>query len=96
MDIVPGLIYRYSNHSNFFDINVTGYYLKKYWAGVSLRPKNAFAVMMGAEYGMFRLGYAYDRSVGAIASLAANTHEIMLFVRFQKPKQGRKTTRFLD
>jgi len=95
-DIAPGIMYRYGNYSNFFDFNVTGYYLKKYWAGFSFRPKKAIAAILGAEYGMFRIGYAYDRSVGTVASLAINTHEIMLSVRLQKPQQGRKTTRFFD
>jgi len=95
-DIAPGIMYRYGNYSNFFDVNVTGYFMKKYWAGLSFRPKNSFAVMLGAEYGMFRMGYAYDRSVGAVSSLAGNTHEIVIAVRLHKPQQGRKTTRFLD
>ena len=95
-DIVPGIMYRNSNHSNFFDFNVMGYYMKKYWAGLSYRPNNSFAIMIGGEYNMFRIGYSYDRSAGATSSLAANTHEIMLSVRIQKPQKGRKTTRFFD
>jgi type IX secretion system PorP/SprF family membrane protein len=95
-DIAPCIMYRNGNHSHFFDINVTGFYLKKYWAGISLRPQNSFAIMLGGEYNIYRIGYAYDRCVGAVSSLAANTHEIMLSVRLQKPQQGKKTTRFLD
>ena len=95
-DIAPGIMYRNSNHSNFFDFNVMGYYMKKYWAGLSYRPNNSFAIMIGGEYNIFRIGYSYDRSAGATSSLAANTHEIMLSVRIQKPQKGRKTTRFLD
>jgi len=95
-DIAPGVMYRNGNRKDFFDFNITGYFQKKYWAGVSFRPDNAFAAMLGFEYGMFRAGYAYDRSIGAISSLAANTHEIMLSVRIQKPQKVRKTTRFLD
>jgi hypothetical protein len=52
--------------------------------------------MLGMEYERYRIGYAYDRSTGALASLAKNTHEIMLSVRFMKPQKGRPTTRFLD
>jgi len=96
IDIAPGIMYRNANHSHFFDVNVTGYYQKKYWVGLSLRPKKSFAAMMGFEYNIFRIGYAYDRSIGAVASLPANTHEFMLSVCLQKPQQGRKTTRFLD
>ena len=96
IDIAPGIMYRNGNHSNFLDFNVTGYYQKKYWLGLSFRPDNSFAAMLGGEYSMFRFGYAYDRSVGTTSPLAANTHEIMLSVRIQKPQQGRKTTRFLD
>jgi type IX secretion system PorP/SprF family membrane protein len=95
-DIAPGIMYRNSNYLSFFDLNVTGWYQKKYWACLSFRPNNAFAVMLGVEFGMFRVGYAYDRSVGVTSSLAANTHEIMLSVRIQKPQKGRKTTRFLE
>ena len=96
IELAPGLMFRNGNHSNLFDFNITGYYQKKYWAGLSLRPKNAFSVMVGGEYGMFRGGYAYDHSIGVASSLAANSHEIMLAVRLQKPQKGRKTTRFLD
>ena len=95
-DIAPGVMYRNSNYSHFFDFNLTGYFQKKYWAGFSFRPNNAFAVMIGGEYRMFRIGYAYDRSIGAMSSLATNTHEIMLSARIQKPQKGRKTSRFLD
>jgi type IX secretion system PorP/SprF family membrane protein len=95
-EVAPSIMYHNSNRSNFFDLNVTGWYRKKYWAGLSFRPNNAFAVMLGAEINMFRVGYAYDRSVGATSSLAANTHEIMLSVRIQKPKKGRPTNRWLD
>jgi len=95
-DIAPGIMYRNSNRNNYFDFNVTGYFLKKYWAGFSFRPNNAFAMMLGAEHGMFRIGYSYDHSVGATSSLAANSHEFMLSARFQKPQKGRKTTRFLE
>jgi len=95
-DIAPGLMYRNSNRSNFVDFNLMGYYQKKYWAGFSFRPKNAIAMMLGAEFGIFRVGYSYDHSVGATSSLAKNSHEIMLSARIQKPQQGRKTTRFLD
>ena len=96
IDIAPYIMYRNGNRSNFFEFNLTGYYLKKYWAGFSFRPNNAVAMMLGAEYGMFRFGYAYDRSIGATSSLASNSHEFMLSVRIQKPQKGRKTTRFID
>jgi len=95
-DIAPGIMYRYANSSHFFEYNVTGFYMKKYWAGFSFRPDNALSMMLGAEFGMFRVGYAYDRSIGNTSSLAKNSHEIMLFVRIQKPQKDRKTTRFFD
>jgi len=95
-DILPGIIYRYGNKNHFLDFNVTCFYQKKYWAGLSFRPNNAFSMMLGIEYNMFRIGYAYDHSIGTISSFDANSHEIMLFVRIQKPQKERKTTRFLD
>ena len=96
LDIAPGIMYRYANNSSFFDINIMAYYEKNYWVGLSFRPDNSFAAMLGIEYNMFRVGYAYDRTIGAASPLAGNTHEIMLSARFQKPQKGRKTTRFLN
>ncbi len=96
-DLAPGIMYRNANYGNFFDYNLTAFLMKKYWAGVSFRPNNAFAAMLGMEIGMFRIGYAYDRSIGKVASLAANTHEIMLAVRIHKPQPYyKRTPRFLD
>ena len=95
-DIAPCVMYRYGNYSHFLDINVMGYYKKNYWAGLSFRPNNSFAVLLGVEFNMFRIGYSYDRSIGVLSSLAANTHEVMLSARILKPQQGRRTTRFLD
>ncbi len=95
-EMAPGVMYRNANRNNFFDFNLTAFMMKKYWAGLSFRPDNAFAVMLGLELGMFRVGYAYDRSIGQTASLAANTHEIMLSVRIRKPQPNRYTPRFLN
>ena len=96
IDIAPGLMFRNGNHANLLEFNLTGYLQKKYWAGVSFRPNNSFAVLLGGEWNMLRLGYSYDRSIGVTSSLAANTHEVMLAARIIKPQKGRKTTRFLD
>jgi hypothetical protein len=95
-DVVPSIMYRNGNYTNYFDINVLAYYLKKHWAGLSFRPNNSFAAMLGFEYGIYRIGYAYDRSIGTTSSLSLNSHEFLLSIRIQKPQQGRKTTRFLD
>jgi len=95
-EIAPAVMYRYGNYSHFFDLNVMGFYQKKYWLGLSFRPANSFAVQVGAEFYRFRIGYCYDRSIGKLSKLAANTHEIMLSARIQKPQQSRRTTRFLD
>jgi len=96
LDVMPGVMYRYGNSSSYFDFNVTGYVMRNFWAGFSFRPNNSVSTMLGAEYGAFRLGYAYDRSIGATSSLAKNSHEIMLFARIFKQQQERQTTRFLD
>ena len=95
-DIAPGVMYRNANNFHFFDFNLTGYFYKIFWAGVSFRPNNAFAAMLGGEYRFFRIGYAYDHSVGPVSSLATNSHEVMLSLRIQKRQKGRKSTRFLD
>ena len=96
LDIAPGVMFRYSNNINFFDFNVTGYFMRNFWVGFSFRPNNAVSTMLGVEFGMFRVGYAYDRSIGDLSSLARNSHEIMLFARIFQQRQERQTTRFLD
>lgn len=96
LDLAPGVIYRYANRTDFFDLNLTAFFVKKYWVGLSFRPDNAFAAMLGLELGMFRVGYAYDHSIGKTASLATNSHEVMLSIRIRRAQTNKKTPRFFD
>ena len=62
------------------------------------RPDNAIAGMLGFQINFIRLGYAYDYSIGSLASLAKNSHEIMLSFKIGKPKRiiHTKSPRFIE
>jgi type IX secretion system PorP/SprF family membrane protein len=54
-------------------------YNEKFWGGLNLRTKDAFAVMIGMNVNdRIRIGYSYDISMGALKPYNAGSHELML------------------
>ncbi len=82
----------------FLDANLTAMFFDKFWIGASYRPDNAVAGFAGFQISFFRLGYAYDYSIGKTASLAKNSHEIMVSLKIGKPKKAinTKSPRFIE
>lgn len=97
-DLMAGVRGTNFDKAYFADFSLTGILLKKYWVGAMFRPDNAVAGMLGMQIGFVRLGYAYDYSIGSTASLAKNSHEIMLSFRIEKPKKviNTKSPRFIE
>jgi type IX secretion system PorP/SprF family membrane protein len=97
-DLIAGVRGTNFDQACFVDFSLTGLLLKKYWVGAAYRPDNAIAGMAGLEIGFLRLGYSYDYSIGSTASLARNSHEIMLSFRIGKPKRiiNTKSPRFIE
>jgi type IX secretion system PorP/SprF family membrane protein len=60
------------------DLNVRANYLDRLWAGLTVRPKDALALMVGGQYMSFTMNYSYDIVTGASAILSPHTHEISL------------------
>ncbi len=82
----------------FLDASLTAMFFDKFWIGGCFRPDNAVAGFAGIQVSFFRLGYAYDYSIGSTASLAKNSHEIMLSLKIGKPKKtiNTKSPRFIE
>jgi type IX secretion system PorP/SprF family membrane protein len=80
LDIAPSLTYVYGNHKNLWESAVNGFIANKFWIGAAYRHEVAFAFLVGFEFNMFRVGYAYDHYIKESADLGG-THEIMLSVK---------------
>ncbi len=82
----------------FLEGNLTAMFFDKFWIGGAFRPDNAVAGFAGLQLGFFRLGYAYDYSIGSTASLAKNSHEIVVSLKIGKPKRtiNTKSPRFIE
>lgn len=73
-----------------FDLNVKGYYLRKYWAGVSYRTGvpfdkgNSVIAMIGAKFNHIVVGYAFDYGFSNIQNYTSGTHEIMIGINLKE------------
>jgi type IX secretion system PorP/SprF family membrane protein len=67
--------------NNIVEINATAFYNNQYWFGLGYRLNNALAFSAGLEWNKaFRIGYAYELSMGNVSQLTSSTHELMLSV----------------
>ena len=53
-------------------------YDHKFWGGISIRPKDAVVLMVGADVGAVRLGYSYDIGISPLAKASNGSHELMV------------------
>ncbi len=72
----------------------------KFFGGVSYRPADAVVVMVGADIGSVRLGYAYDIGISRFGMASGGSHEIMAGWTMpieleKKTKHGHKSIRIL-
>jgi type IX secretion system PorP/SprF family membrane protein len=79
-DLAPTLSYVYANHLDVWEAGLTAFLLDKFWVGAAYRHDVALAFMVGFEFNMFRVGYAYDHYMKAASDLGG-THEVMLSVK---------------
>ncbi|MBP6231432.1 MAG: PorP/SprF family type IX secretion system membrane protein [Paludibacteraceae bacterium] len=69
----------YQNH--IVELNATAFYKNQYWLGAGYRLNNALSLSAGLEWNKaFRIGYAYELSVGDVSQLTSSTHELMLSI----------------
>lgn len=61
------------------DINCKVQYRDLVWAGVSVRPQDGFAGLLGVNVSnTFNVGYSYDYTTSALNTISKGTHEIMV------------------
>jgi type IX secretion system PorP/SprF family membrane protein len=104
-NLAPGLVYNNysSTAADFFELNVTAFYIKKIWLGVGTRFDSSFKfntlnAMIGFEWRFLRIGYGYDFSLGKLGTFKKSTHEIMVSAKIPtcKAKTKQKFVRFMD
>ncbi|MGY8940899.1 MAG: PorP/SprF family type IX secretion system membrane protein [Flavobacteriales bacterium] len=77
------------------DINVNVLWNQMVWGGISWRPGDAIAPVIGVEYAMedkqrfsnskqvFRLGYSYDSTTSELRNYSSGSHEVFLSYCFK-------------
>lgn len=60
------------------DINIRAIWQKMFYMGLTYRTFDAIAIMAGASWRGFTLGYSYDISANRISNVSQGSHEIML------------------
>jgi len=76
-DIQPSVLTKFTAVTPVqFDINVKGTYQDMIWAGIGYRHRDAIAIMLGAEYLDFTLGYAYEITTTDARNFSPHTHEL--------------------
>jgi type IX secretion system PorP/SprF family membrane protein len=82
-------------NASAIDMNVNVLYNEMIWAGVSWRPGDAIAPIVGFQYLMidkdatnykeqlFRIGYSFDATTSELQSFSSGSHEIFLSYSFK-------------
>ncbi len=76
----PSLLLKTDLSSIQFDLNTMITYNKRFWGGVTYRPQDAVAVMLGVRLDQIRIGYSYDITTSPLGSMGRSygTHEVMI------------------
>jgi len=75
--IQPSVLIKSVLHVTQFDYTLRATYNKMFWGGLNLRPGDAVTILVGADVGNVRLGYAYDIGISPLAKASHGSHEIM-------------------
>lgn len=78
LSLQPSLLIKSILHATQTDFTLRMTYNKQFWGGLNYRPKDAVTVMVGADVGSVRLGYAYDIGISPLAKASHGSHEIMV------------------
>ncbi len=92
----PSVLVKSIPNSGFqFDLNSNWILNKKLWVGLSYRHLDAMIALLEyqAHY-QFKVGYAYDYTIGPIGAYSAGSHEIMLMWVFKKQAVARNPRYF--
>lgn len=67
------------------DINVRGIWNKMFYLGLTYRTVDAVAIMVGASWYNFTLGYSYDITTNRFSDVSQGSHEILLKYCYKLP-----------
>ncbi len=76
----PSLLIKTDLSSLQFDLNTLVTYNNRFWGGVTYRPQDAVAVMLGVRLDQISVGYSYDITTSPLGAMRRSygTHEVML------------------
>jgi type IX secretion system PorP/SprF family membrane protein len=66
-----------------FDLNVIADYNRLFWFGFGYRHLDAVTGLAGVQFGMVKVGYAYDYTLSDIRNYSSGSHEIFLEVQLR-------------
>ncbi len=76
--VQPSILVKTTLQAMQIDYTLRATYDNKFWGGMTLRPGDAIALMVGADVGAIRLGYSYDIGISPLAKAAHGSHELMV------------------
>ena len=83
--IEPSVLFRYMLNSPYqVDGNLRFILKDAYWLGCSYRMDDALAIMLGADFGPFEMGYSYDLGMSDLKTYNTGTHEVYLGIKMNK------------
>lgn len=96
----PSVLVKTTFQFTQYDFTLRALWNHKFWGGVSYRPSDAVVLMVGADIGSVRLGYAYDIGISRFGMASGGSHEIlagwtMPIELEKKNKHGHKSIRIL-
>ena len=92
----PSFILRASGSAPLsYDLNVNALIKEKLWAGLMLRPKEAFGTLIQLQLSnQMRIGYAFEMMTNKLMSHHRGTHEIMISYDFIFKKENIQNPRY--
>ena len=96
----PSFLVRTTFQFTQVDLTMRALYDNKFWGGITYRPGDAFALMVGADVGAIRIGYSYDVGISRMGFESGGSHELLLGWTMQidfdkKARHGAKSIRIL-
>ena len=88
----PSMLVKYVSPAPIkVDIGARLSYRNQMWIGANYRTNDAITALVGCMYNNWLIfGYSYDYTTTALQQYTTGTHELMLGVRFSKPKTSYK------
>ena len=96
----PSVLVKTTFQFTQYDFTLRALWNQKFWGGISYRPSDAVVLMLGADIGNVRLGYAYDIGISRFGMASGGSHELMagwtMPIELEKKnRHGRKSIRIL-